>query len=75
VPAHVRPKDDVRDALSGEKMISDARRIVDFSRESTAKCDLLYGRISRLPAENATVERAAATMETPKSAGAVNATP
>ena len=30
-PAHVRPKDDTRGSLSGDKMMADLRRIVDFS--------------------------------------------
>jgi len=55
-PAHVRPKDDARGSLSGPKMMADVRRIVDFSLASRAAGDLLYGRISGLPAEKATVD-------------------
>jgi Peptidase family M28 len=55
-PAHVRPKDDTRGSLAGEKMMADVRRIVDFSLASKAAGDLLYGRISGLPAEKATVD-------------------
>jgi hypothetical protein len=55
-PARVRPKDDARGSLSGETMMADVRRIVDFSLASKAAGDLLYGRISGLPAEKATVD-------------------
>jgi len=51
-PAHVRPKDDARGALAGDKLMADVRRIVDFSLASKAAGDKLYGRISGLPAEN-----------------------
>ncbi len=51
-----RPKDDVRGALSGPKLLSDVKRIVSFSLESKAAGDLLYGRISGLPAEKKTVD-------------------
>jgi hypothetical protein len=52
----VRPKDDTRGALSGAKMMADVRRIVDFSLERKRAGDLLYGRISGLPAEKAVVD-------------------
>jgi hypothetical protein len=62
-PAHVRPKDDPRGSLSGEKMMADVRRIVDFSLESKAAGDKLYGRISGLPAEKAAVDWAVAKLK------------
>lgn len=62
-PAHVRPKDDARGALSGDKMIADVRRIVDFSLERKRAGDLLYGRISGLPGEKATVDWAVAKLK------------
>src|SRR5579859_293031 len=55
-PFHGRPKDDARGALSGAKLMADVHRIVDFSLESKAAGDLLYGRISGLPAEQKTVD-------------------
>jgi hypothetical protein len=55
-PFHGRPKNDARGALGGDKMMADVRRIVDFSLESKAAGDLLYGRISGLPAEKKTVD-------------------
>ena len=55
-PFHGRPKDDPRGALSGAKLMADVHRIVDFSLESKAAGDLLYGRISGLPAEQKTVD-------------------
>src|ERR1700754_2594747 len=55
-PFHGRPKDDARGALKGDAMMADVRRIVDFSLASKAAGDKLYGRISGLPAEKATVD-------------------
>jgi hypothetical protein len=55
-PFNGRPKNDARSALGGDKMMADVRRIVDFSLESKAAGDLLYGRISGLPAEKKTVD-------------------
>ena len=61
-PAHVRPKDDARGALAGDRLMADVRRIVDFSLASKAAGDKLYGRISGLPAEKATVDWAVARL-------------
>jgi hypothetical protein len=58
-PAQARPKDD---ALHGERMMADVRRIVDFSLESRAAGDRLYGRISGLPAEKGAVDWAVARL-------------
>jgi hypothetical protein len=69
-PAHVRPKDDARGALAGDRMMADVRRIVDFSLASKAAGDKLYGRISGLPAEKATVDWAVAKL---KAAGLTDA--
>jgi hypothetical protein len=55
-PGHVRPKDDVRGALGGDKMMADVRRIVDFSLASKAAGEPLWGRISGMPQEKATVD-------------------
>ena len=55
-PFQGRPKDDARGALSGPKLMADVSRIVGFSLESKAAGDLLYGRISGLPAEKKTVD-------------------
>ncbi len=55
-PAHVRPKDDARASLSGDQLMADVRRIVDFSLQSKAAGDPLYGRISGMPAEQKTVD-------------------
>ncbi|MGZ6014415.1 MAG: M28 family peptidase [Phenylobacterium sp.] len=55
-PFHGRPKDDVRGALGGAELMADVKRIVGFSLESKAAGDLLYGRISGLPAEQKTVD-------------------
>jgi hypothetical protein len=55
-PARGRPKDDARGSLSGAKLMADVKRIVGFSLESKAAGDLLYGRISGLPAEQKTVD-------------------
>jgi hypothetical protein len=62
-PAHVRPKDDARGALSGDKMMTDVRRIVDFSLESKAAGEPLWGRISGMPAEKKTVDWAVAKLK------------
>jgi hypothetical protein len=62
-PAHVRRKDDTRGALQGAAMMADVRRIVDFSLASKAAGDKLYGRISGLPAEKATVDWAVARLK------------
>ncbi len=62
-PAHVRPKDDTRAALSGDQLMADVRRIVDFSLESKAAGDPLYGRISGMPAERKTVDWAVAKLK------------
>jgi len=55
-PFHGRPKDDIRGALGGDKLMADVKRIVGFSLESKAGGDLLYGRLSGLPAEKKTVD-------------------
>ncbi|HEX3363539.1 M28 family peptidase [Phenylobacterium sp.] len=62
-PAHVRPKDDTRGSLGGDRMMADVRRIVGFSLASKAAGDKLYGRISGLPAEKATVDWAVAKLK------------
>ena len=62
-PAKVRPKDDTTEALTGFKMMADVRAIVDFSLQSKAAGDKLYGRISGLPAEKATVDWAVAGLK------------
>ena len=62
-PTHARPKDDVRGALSGDKMMADVRRIVDFSLESKAAGEPLWGRISGMPAEKKTVDWAVAKLK------------
>ncbi|HEX2816335.1 MAG TPA: M28 family peptidase [Phenylobacterium sp.] len=55
-PAHVRPKDDMRGSLSGDRMMTDVRTIVDFSLARKAAGDPLWGRISGLPGEKAAVD-------------------
>jgi peptidase M28-like protein len=62
-PAHVRPKDDTHGALAGDKMMADVRRIVDFSLESKAAGEPLWGRISGMPAEKKTVDWAVAKLK------------
>jgi hypothetical protein len=62
-PARMRPKDDVTEALTGYEMMADVRTIVDFSLASKAAGDKLYGRISGLPAEKATVDWAVAKLK------------
>ncbi|HZZ67402.1 MAG TPA: M28 family peptidase [Phenylobacterium sp.] len=62
-PARGRPRDDARGALSGAKLMADVKRIVGFSLESKAAGDLLYGRISGLPAEQKTVDWAVAKLK------------
>src|SRR4051812_6838277 len=62
-PAQLRRKDDVHGALAGAAMMTDVRRIVDFSLASKAAGDKLYGRISGLPAEKAAVDWAVARLK------------
>lgn len=62
-PARFRPKDDTREALGGDKLMADVRTIVNFSLASKAAGDKLYGRISGLPAEKATVDWAVAKLK------------
>jgi len=62
-PAHVRPKDDARGALAGDRLMADVQRIVDFSLERKAAGDPLWGRISGLPGEQRTVEWAVAKLK------------
>ena len=69
-PFHGRAKDDARAALSGPKLMADVNRIVGFSLESKAAGDLLYGRISGLPAEKKTVDW---TVEKLKASGLTDA--
>jgi hypothetical protein len=58
-----RPKDDLRGALTAAKMMADVRTIVGFSLASKARGEPLYGRISGLPAEKATVDWAIARLK------------
>jgi hypothetical protein len=62
-PADVRPKDDAKGALRGERMMADVRRIVEFSLERKVAGDPLWGRISGLPGEARTVEWAVAKLK------------
>jgi hypothetical protein len=62
-PAHVRPKDDARGALAGDKLMAEVRRIVEFSLGSKAAGEPLYGRISGMPAEKKTVDWAVAKLK------------
>lgn len=58
-----RPKDDVRGALAGAKMLADVKTIVGFSLERKTAGDPLWGRISGLPGERKTVEWAVARLK------------
>jgi hypothetical protein len=51
-----RPRDDATGALKGERMLADVKTIVGFSLARRDAGDPLWGRISGLPGETATVE-------------------
>ena len=55
-PIHFKMPPDRSGALSGARMMADMRKVVEFSRESRASGELLWGRISGMPAQRRTTE-------------------
>ena len=62
-PPGLRPKDDVSGALKGAAMFDDVKTIVGFSLARRDAGDPLWGRISGLPGEAATVDWAVAQLK------------
>ena len=58
-----RPKDDATGALAGPRMLADVKTIVGFSLARRDAGDPLWGRISGLPGEAATVDWAVAQLK------------
>lgn len=58
-----RPKDDVRGALTGGKMMADVKTVVGFSLERKAAGDPLWGRISGLEGDKRAVDWAVARLK------------
>src|SRR5690348_16383049 len=58
-----RPKDDASGALKGERLMADVKTIVGFSLARRDAGDPLWGRISGMPGESATVEWAVAQLK------------
>jgi hypothetical protein len=58
-----RPKEDAAGALKGERLLADVKTIVGFSLARRDAGDPLWGRISGLPGEAATVEWAVAQLK------------
>src|SRR6185503_15303681 len=58
-----RPKDDATGALKGERLLADVKTIVGFSLARRDAGDPLWGRISGLPGEAATVDWAVAQLK------------
>jgi hypothetical protein len=62
-PPGLRPKDDATGALKGPRMFEDVKTIVGFSLARRDAGDPLWGRISGLPGESATVQWAVAQLK------------
>jgi hypothetical protein len=55
-PIHFKMPRDPSGALDGARMMADMRKVVEFSRESRAAGEALWGRISGMPAQRGVTE-------------------